>query len=344
MSQYIEQVQFGKSGMRVSPIIFGCMSFGDKNTHGSWVEDDKEKIFKVLKYAYDKGIRTFDTADVYSNGKSELILGEFLKKFNIPRETVVIMTKVFAECDDSIVIDRVKGLDEDVKFHLTNMKGLSRKHIMTAVKNSMRRLGTYIDVYQIHRHDPMTPYEETMKALNDCIEKDYVRYIGASSMLPTQFCEYQFIAEKNGWCKFINMQTCYNLVYREDERDMIPYCKRTGVIITPWSPLHRGLLCKPINENIRREEMDITLKSRGLNEYTEWESEIINRIEKLSKKKQKTMSNISLGWLIKKGTLPIVGFSKIERIDEAIEALSVNFTEEDIKYLEEPYLPRTLIM
>lgn len=344
MSQFVQQVQFGNTGIKVAPIIIGCMSFGDKISHGAWVEDDKEKIFKVLKHAYDRGLRTYDTADVYSNGKSELFLGEFLKKYNIPRETVVIMTKVWGQCDDSVVIDRVNGVDEATQFHLTNMKGLSRKHIMTAVKNSMRRLGTYIDVYQIHRCDQSTQYEETMRALNDCVEKDYVRYIGASSMLPTQFCEYQFTAEKHGWAKFVNMQTCYNLIYREDERDMIPYCKRTGVAITPWSPIQKGLLCKPLEERVHRENNDLILKGRHLNEYRDCEKEIILRIEKLAKKKNVTMADIALGWTIAKGTIPILGLAKLERVDEAINALAVDFTEEDLKYLEEPYLPRTLIM
>ncbi|CCH61613.1 hypothetical protein TBLA_0F00680 [Henningerozyma blattae CBS 6284] len=186
---------------------------------------------------------------MYSNGRSELILGEFLKEYKIPRETVVILSKVYNPVDDTVPAFRpgVNPFTEDEKLHFANQKGLSRKHIIDACKNSVRRLGTYIDVYQIHRADPDTPIEETMRALNDVVQEGLTRYIGASSMLATEFAEYQFIAEKNGWSKFVNMQDCYNLLYREEEREMIPFVKKHGITLTPWSPLQRGLLTRPVN-------------------------------------------------------------------------------------------------
>ncbi|CCH61553.1 hypothetical protein TBLA_0E05040 [Henningerozyma blattae CBS 6284] len=339
----VQQVPFGKTGLKVSPIIIGCMSYGTKNFF-DWVLDDKEEIFGILKHAYDRGLRTYDTADVYSNGMSETILGEFLRTYNIPRETVVIMTKVFFPVDDKMDISSNRTKTEEENLQLINQQHLSRKHILNAVKNSVKRLGTYIDVYQIHRCDHETPFEETMRALNDVVEQGDVRYLGASSMLAVEFAEMQFIAEKHGWHKFVNMQSCYNLVYREDEREMIPFCKRHGIALTPWSPIQKGLLARPLGSHTHRESTDGVLIARKLNQFTESEKEIINRVEKLAIKKNLKMVDISLGWVIQKGTLPILGMSSIERVDEAIKTLTTKLTEDDMYYLEEPYCPRKLIM
>ncbi|CCH62058.1 hypothetical protein TBLA_0G01120 [Henningerozyma blattae CBS 6284] len=338
-----QQVKFGNTGLKISPIIVGCMSYGSKDWH-PWIIEDKNEVFKILKTAYDSGLRTFDTADGYSNGQSEILLGEFLKEYEIPRETVIIMTKVWAPVDSSLEgFQRTGPMNEDQKVHFANQQGLSRKHIIEACKNSVRRLGTYIDVYQIHRADQDTPMEETMRALNDVVQQGLTRYIGASSMLGTEFAEYQFIAEKNGWSKFVNMQDCYNLLYREEEREMIPYIKKHGIAQTPWSPLQRGLLSRPVEVSSYREDNDRVLKGRRLNQYEDFEIEIINRVEQVAVKKGITMAEVATAWLLSKGTFPILGLNSVQRVKEAIKALDVTLTEEECKYLEEPYRPKALI-
>ena len=294
-----------------------------------------------MKHCYDRGLRTFDTADVYSNGYSERLLGEFLKKYNIRRETVVILTKLFAPVDESLKFKFADpSTSENILLDLTNQQGLSRKHIMQAVKNSVERLGTYIDVLQIHRFDPNTPIKETMKGLNDVIEGGDVRYIGASSMLPTQFVEMQGIADKHDWFQFVNVQSCYNLVYREDERDLFQYCKKHNIALTPWSPNHQGLLTRPVGVESTRSSKDTFINATKMKEMDPAEVEIINRIEELSKKKNVPMAVLSTAWVLSKQCSPIVGMSSINRVDEAITALDVTFTEEEIKYLEEPYKPK----
>ena len=338
------QVRLGGAGIRISPIIIGCMSFGEKKW-AEWVEEDKEKVFSIMKYCYDRGLRTFDTADVYSNGKSERLVGEFLKKYGIRRETVVLMTKVFCPVDEDLplVADTSKR-DELTKLDLVNQGGLSRKHIMDAVKNSVERLGTYIDILQIHRFDPSTPIKESMKALNDVVEKGDVRYIGASSMLPTQFVEMQLTADKYNWHQFVNAQSCYNLLYREDERDLIPFCKRHNIALTPWSPLQRGVLTRPLHvNNTTRYTADRLIKGRHLDQLDADDSEIINRVEELSKKKGVTMAAIATAWTIAKGCQPILGLSSIERVDDALKALDIEFSEDELLHLEELYKPRNLM-
>ena len=338
-----KQERFGNTGIKVSPIIVGCMSFGSSKGNG-WIEDDKEKVFKILKYCYDHGLRTFDTADVYSNGKSEILLGEFLKKYNIRRETVVILTKVNFPVDTSLDFSVYEGAqDPEIALDLINQQGLSRKHIMTGVKNSVERLGTYIDVLQIHRFDPNTPIKETMKALNDVIEAGDVRYIGASSMRPTQFVEMQSVAELNGWFKFVNVQSCYNLIYREDERDLNLYCKDHNIALTPWSPNSQGILTRPIGQKTARGTNDVIIEAWGFNNLPPADTEIVNRVEKLAKKKGIPMAVLSTAWVYRKGCFPIVGMSKIERVDDALAALEVTFTEEELKYLEEPYVPKNFL-
>ena len=334
-----KQVKFGNTGIKISPIIVGCMSFGSKDW-ASWVEDDKDKIFSILKYCYDHGLRTFDTADVYSNGKSERLLHEFMEKFNIRRETVVIMTKIFFPMDESQTLSRSSLEDSQMALNLINNQGLSRKHIIAGVKNSVERLGTYIDVLQIHRLDYNTSMKETMRALNDVIESGDVRYIGASSMLPTEFVEMQSIAEMNGWFQFVNMQSCYNLLYREDERDLNIYCKKHNIALTPWSPNCRGILTRPLGTETDRFTNDKVMSNWNLRNLPPQDKEIINRVEILAKKKNIPMAVLSIAWVIKKGASPIVGLNKIERIDDALSALNVVFTEDEVKYLEDPYLPK----
>ena len=222
---------------------------------------------------------------------------------------------------------------------LVNRAGLSRKHILDAVAASVKRLGTYIDVLQIHRLDRQTPKEEIMRALNDVIEQGSVRYIGASSMAAWEFQQLQNVAEKNGWFKFISMQNLYNLIYREEEREMIPYCQATGVGIIPWYALAAGMLARPwSDESSKRAQTDEFMKYILRNDSTQSDQEVVARIEELSKKKGVPMAQISIAWLLShKGVNPILGLNKPERINEAVEALKVQLSEEEIKYLEEPY-------
>lgn len=334
--------KLGDSGLNVSKVIVGCMGFGDKRW-ADWVIEDKQEVFKVLKACYDGGLRTFDTADVYSAGVSERLLGEFLKEYKIPRERVVILTKVcfpVEESDPSMGPTHPGFTEKD--FH--NAQGLSRKHIFEAVKKSVERLGTYIDVYQIHRLDKTTPKKEIMKALNDVIEQGYARYIGASTMRAVEFAELQFIAEQNGWFKFISMQNFYNLVYREEEREMIPFCQEStlgNVTCIPWSPIAMGLLARPFGkESGNRSTNDKFFELVGLNSKDEAEKEIINRTEEVAKKRGVPMATVATAWVISKGHSPIVGINKVERVQDSLKAIEFKLSDEEIAYLEEPYKPK----
>ncbi|CCD26965.1 aldo/keto reductase NDAI_0J00730 [Naumovozyma dairenensis CBS 421] len=337
----VKQVRLGQSGLKISPILIGCMSYGSKKW-ADWVIEDKEKIFNILKHCYDNGLRTYDTADVYSNGVSERLIGEFLKKYNIKRETVVIFTKIFYAVDETLDLPRSNVPNERNDLDLANQGGLSRKHIITGVKNSVERLGTYIDVLQIHRLDHDTPKEEIMRALNDVIVEGSVRYIGASSMWATEFAELQFTAEKNGWFKFVSSQSYYNLLNREDERELIPFCKRHGVGLIPWSPNARGILTRPLEQQSTRKLSDPTITNMGLDNLADDQKEIVKRVEHLATKKNISMAMLSISWALHKGANPIVGLNSIERVDEAIKAIDVKLTEDDIKYLEETYKPQNV--
>ncbi|CDO96256.1 unnamed protein product [Kluyveromyces dobzhanskii CBS 2104] len=341
----LRQVRLGSSGLKISPIVVGCMSYGSKDW-SAWVQDDKEKIFSTLKFCYDNGLRTFDTADMYSNGLSEKLLGEFLRKFNIRRETVVILTKVYFPVDEEISLKHGGGnLSEHDILDLTNQQGLSRKHILAGVAASCKRLGTYIDVLQIHRLDHDTSMEEVMRSLNHVVESGQVHYIGASTMLATEFVELQSIADKFGWHKFISSQSCYNLLYREDERELIPYLKKHGVGIIPWSPNARGILCRPVSQQSEstRFTTDRTITARGFDDLQTQDVEIINRVEELAKKHGVSMAVVSSAWVLAKGAFPIVGLSSVDRVKEIILATELQLSEEEIKYLEQPYLPKPLI-
>ncbi|KAK6453998.1 aryl-alcohol dehydrogenase [Scheffersomyces xylosifermentans] len=347
MSGVIEYRKLGESGLWVSPIIVGCMSYGDKACI-EWAIEDEDKVFGILKKCYDNGIRTFDTADVYSNGKSEILLGKFLKKYNIPRDKVVILTKLFFATDPSI---QGFGFGSEAKFpayEYSNSKGLSRKHIFDAVEASVKRLGTYIDVLQIHRLDRSTPKAEIMKSLNDVVLAGHTRYIGASAMKAVEFAQLQFIADKNGWFKFISMQNYYNLLYREEEREMIPFCKENDfgkVGIIPYSPIARGILARPVGQGSsqgRNASNDPPQARLKLNDISKADEEIINRVEVLSKKHGVNMAVISSAWVLSKGAIPIIGLNSEERIDDAIKSALFKLTDEEIAYLEEPYEPKAI--
>ena len=343
MTELAQQVRFGTTGIKISPIIVGCMSFGSKKW-APWVEDDKEKVFSILKHCYDRGLRTFDTADTYSNGQSERLIGEFLRRYNSRRETVVIMTKVFGAVDETLDLPmgRYKVSEKDL-FDITNQQGLSRKHILQGVANSVERLGTYIDVLQVHRFDNNTTIKETMKALNDVVERGDVRYIGASSMLPTQFVEMQSTADKYNWHQFVNVQSCYNLLYREDERDLYNYCSKHGIARTPWSPIAMGVLCRPVGQDTVRGHSDKALARLGFGKLGAGDDEIIKRVEELAKTKNVSMAAVATAWVIAKGAHPIIGLSSVERVDNTMLALDVELSPEDMKYLEEPYTPRNFV-
>ncbi|KAI5961571.1 LPG20 [Candida theae] len=347
MSIELKYNNLGESGLKIAPLIVGCMSYGSKKW-AEWVLEDEEEIFKILKKCYDLGLRTFDTADVYSNGVSEIVLGKFLKKYDIPRERVVILSKCFMPVDP-----REPGFNALRASNLTdkdfaNSRGLSRKHIFDAVNASVERLGTYLDVLQIHRLDQTTPKKEIMRALNDVVDQGLTRYIGASSMKATEFAELQFIAEHNGWHKFISMQNYYNLIYREEEREMIPFCKSNDlskVGIIPWSPIARGVLTRPVgkvSEN-KRQESDKTFARLGLDNLTDADKEIINRIEKVAKDHNESMAVIATAWVISKGCNPIVGLNSEKRVEDIIRATTVELSEDEFKYLEEPYKPKNAL-
>ncbi|KAH8695475.1 putative aldo-keto reductase [Talaromyces proteolyticus] len=336
----MEYVKLGNSGLKISKIVLGCMSFGDPAWQG-WVLDE-EKALPLIHHAYQRGINTWDTADSYSHGVSEQIVGKALKKHNIPRNRVVIMTKLFPGVDDE---------GQHPPLHLTlanngtwvNRVGLSRKHIMDAVDDSVRRLGTYIDVLQIHRLDRETPKEEIMRALNDVVESGKVRYIGASSMRAWEFQSLQNIAIRNNWHKFISMQSYYSLIGREEEREMIPYCKDAGIGLVPWSPLARGVLARPWNSRVsNRETTDIALKLLVRSRETEADKAIVDRVERVAKAKGVAMAQVAISWLHSRGAYPSLGLNSLERIDEAVGALQVHLTEEEIKDLEEPYVAKGL--
>jgi aryl-alcohol dehydrogenase-like predicted oxidoreductase len=321
----MEFQRLGNSGLQVSRIIFGAMQIS-KDPKADWQLNDEEKIMKLLKYAYDKGMRTIDTANVYANGQSEELVGKFLKKYNIKRSTVVILTKCYNRVNDD-----PDNVDE---FKWVNRHGLSRKHVFDAVKDSVRRLGTYIDVLQIHRLDHSTNKTEIMEALHDVVKSGDVRYIGASSMRAVEFAQLQFIAEKNNWTKFVSMQGFYNLLYREEEREMNPYCDDTGVGLIPWSPLAGGSLARSYGDNN-------TARSKRENYRTVFgpaDETITNRVEELANKKSVTMAQIATAWTLAKGCAPILGMGTPARIDEAIASLKIKLTKEELEYLESPYV------
>jgi len=331
-----EYVQLGKSGLRVSIPIFGAMSFGSSQW-APWVIEEEEAL-PLLKAAWDRGLNTWDTANVYSNGESERIIGKAMKKFNIPRHKLIILTKCFGTVGEEPGLRHIFYKDEmPTSKDYVNQGGLSRQAIFSAVEASLARLDTpYIDLLQIHRYDDTVPPEETMEALHDLVKSGKVRYIGASSMWATQFATLQFIAERRGWTKFVSMQNHYNLLYREEEREMNRFCDQTGVGLIPWAPLCRGHLARPI------EAFGTTTRSKPEKELSEADVETIKRVEELAKKKGWAMSQVALAWINKRISSPIIGFSSVERIDEAIAVRGKKLTEEEEKYLEELYQPKNI--
>lgn len=330
--------RLGNSGLKISRIILGCMTYGNPHWEGSpWVLDEDQAL-PLLKKAYDMGINTWETADSYSNGQSERIIGKALKAYNIPRSKVVIMTKLFYPVLEDEPNARPQPAVNDGP-RLVNQMGLSRKHIFDAVEGSLRRLNTsYIDVVQLHRLDVETQPEEIMRALHDLVTMGKVHYLGGSSMRCWQFARLQYTAKARGWTTFTSMSGLYNLLYREEEREMNAFCEAEGIGLIPWSPNARGLLTRAWREQTGRSVADGKAKKwfRGRGEQNEV---IVGRVEEIARIKECSMSAVALAWLLKKGCCPIVGLGTVERIEAATEVFGVDLTEENVRYLEEVYQP-----
>ncbi|MEY2488318.1 MAG: 1-deoxyxylulose-5-phosphate synthase [Verrucomicrobiota bacterium] len=321
----MDYVNLGTTGLKVSRICLGTMTYGSSKWR-DWVLDE-EASRPLIKQALEAGINFFDTADMYSLGGSEEVLGRALKDFGPGREKVVIATKVFYPV----------GGDP-------NQRGLSRKHIMHAIDDSLRRLGTdYIDLYYIHRFDPETPIEETIQALHDVVRAGKVLYLGASSMPAWCFAKMLYTADANGWTRFVAMQNHYNLLYREEEREMIPLCLEEGIGILPWSPLARGLLAGKRPETIRA-RTDVYRKQIYGDEITEADARVIERLEAVAAEQGVAPAQVALAWLLRgPGVVaPIVGASKPRHLDEALAALDLRLPAETVTSLEEPYLPHAV--
>ncbi|KAI0669362.1 Aldo/keto reductase [Trametes maxima] len=337
----MEYVRLGNSGLKVSKIILGCMSYGDPSWM-DWVLGEEEAI-KHIKFAYDHGITTFDTANAYSNGLSEVILGNAIRQLGLPREELVILTKVYAPVGKEYGTNLVGKTDAQLaELGIINQKGLNRKHIFDSVRASLKRLQVdYIDLLQCHRFDYDTPIEETMQALHDVVQAGYVRYIGMSSCYAYQFQQMQNYAITHNLTPFISMQNHYSLLYREEEREMFPTLKQFGIGAIPWSPLARGKLARPFAADTKRAKTD-----RFIGFFTNATSEeIINRVEELAKKKDASMGQVSVAWMLSKPGVaaPIIGTTNLANLEDIVGAIDVKLTEEEIKYLEEAYKPLPVI-
>ncbi|HEY4789620.1 MAG TPA: aldo/keto reductase [Bacteroidales bacterium] len=322
----MEYIRFGNTGMKVSRICLGTMTYGSPTERWQWALNEEQSI-PFIKKALELGINFFDTADIYSLGASEEVVGKTLKIF-AKRDDLVIATKVF------------NPMSQD-----PNDKGLSRKHIMSAIDASLRRLKTdYVDLYQIHRWDYETPIEETMEALHDVVKAGKARYIGASSMYSWQFAKALYTADLHGWTRFVSMQPHYNLLYREEEREMLPFCKDQKIAVIPWSPLARGLLTGK-----RTKERSETLRARtdefGKKLYVDSDFQIVNRLAEIATKRGLPDAQVALAWILSKPviTAPIIGASKPGHLEDAVAALSVKLTQEEISPLEELYQPHPIL-
>ncbi|MCI0714481.1 MAG: aldo/keto reductase [Chloroflexi bacterium] len=317
----------GNTGLKVSRICLGCMTYGSPTERAWMLEEDASRPF--IQRALEAGINFFDTADMYSAGLSEEILGRALRDF-AARDEVVIATKVFFPMGDK-----------------PNQQGLSRKHIMAAVDASLRRLQTdYVDLYQIHRWDEDTPIEETLEALHDVVKAGKALYIGASSMAAWQFAKALYLADQHGWTRFVSMQNHYNLVYREEEREMIPLCVAEGIGVIPWSPLARGFLAG----NRTRERGGETTRSTTdpfahRLYYSDTDFAIVDRVITVAKQRGVSPAQIALAWMLHKPyvTSPIIGASKMQHLNEAIAALDIQLSSEEMDYLETCYQPHSLL-
>ncbi|KAI9013502.1 NADP-dependent oxidoreductase domain-containing protein [Hyaloraphidium curvatum] len=332
--------RLGKTGLEVSRVCLGMMSYGSSKW-APWVLEPEESL-PLIKYAWDRGINFWDTANVYSNGDSERVCAAAIKKYNIPRERLVLATKVNGRVYDGQPEKRnFEKQTANAPLDDVNRGGLSRKTIMQEVEASLKRLETdYIDLYQIHRWDYNTPIEETMRTLDDLVRSGKVRYIGASSMWAWQFSKAQYTAKLNGWTPFVSMQNLHNLLYREEERDMMPLCQDWGVGVIPWSPLAAGLL-GGLNRNTVREKTNMFARMLEMPDV----NAIIDAVEKIAGERKTKPATIAIAWELSKPwmTSPIVGCSKTSYIDDAVKATAIQLTAEEIKSLEEPYKPKAVV-
>jgi 1-deoxyxylulose-5-phosphate synthase len=320
----MQHTRLGNTGLKVSRLCLGCMSFGEpKRGNHEWTLNAEQSL-PLIRQALEAGINFWDTANVYSDGSSEEILGAALKSF-AKREDVVLATKVHG----------VMGPGP-------NDRGLSRKAILHQIDASLKRLGTdYVDLYQIHRFDPETPMEETLEALHDVVKAGKARYIGASSMHAWQFAKMLALSESQGWTRFVSMQDHYNLIYREEEREMIPQCLTEGIGILPWSPLARGRLARPWGEGkTARTEGDIF----GSKLYPASDKLVVDRLEALAKKRALPMAQLAMAWLLARPgvTSPIIGATKAQHLTDAVAALEVKLSVEEIQTLDELYAPHAV--
>jgi aryl-alcohol dehydrogenase (NADP+) len=324
----MDYVRLGQTGLKVSRICLGTMTYGTSKWR-DWVLDE-EASRPFIKRALEAGINFFDTADVYSLGASEEVLGRALADFAPSRERVVIATKVFNPMGDD-----------------PNERGLSRKHIMHAIDNSLRRLKTdYVDLYQIHRFDKHTPIDETVEALHDVVKAGKARYIGASSMYAWQFAKYLSTADAMRMTRFVSMQNHYNLVYREEEREMMPLCRAEGIGVIPWSPLARGFL----TGNRKRGEEGNTTRAKT-DEFAHMlyredsDFDVVDRVSEIAKARGVNNAQVALAWLLAQPgvTAPIVGASKMSHLDDALAALPLKLSDEELKRLAEPYKPHRVL-
>jgi len=323
----MKYVNLGKTGLKVSRVCLGCMSYGDPSDQArTWVlTEDKSRPF--FKQALEGGINFFDTANVYSAGVSEEITGRALKDF-AKREEIVLATKVWG----------------DMRPKDPNGKGLSRKAILTEIDNSLRRLQTdYVDLYQIHRWDYETPIEETLEAMNDVVRAGKARYIGASSMFAWQFMKAMALQKANGWAKFVSMQNHMNLIYREEEREMLPLCRSEGVGVIPWSPLARGRLTRPVDEKTTRSESDM-FGGMLYRKTAESDRAVIDKVSDIATARELPRAQVALAWLLAKPgvTSPIIGATKPEHLSDAIAAVDVALSADEIRSLEENYVPHAV--
>jgi aryl-alcohol dehydrogenase-like predicted oxidoreductase len=329
---YMEYTKLGNTGMDVSRICLGCMGFGDA---ARWIHKwvlNEENSRPIIQKALELGINFFDTANVYSIGVSEEILGRALKDF-AKRDEVVIATKLHGKMREG-----------------PNGSGLSRKAILSEIDNSLKRLGMdYIDLYIIHRWDYGTPIEETLEALNDMVRAGKTRYIGASAMWAWQFQKALHVSEKHGWARFVSMQNHLNLIYREEEREMLPLCQDEGIGVTPYSPLASGRLTRDWSpESTLRSETDQIAKSKYDSisaAVANADRQIVERVAEMAVKHAVPRTHIALAWLLQKKPVvaPIIGATKVSHLEEAIGALSVKLTAEEVAYLEEPYVPHAVV-
>lgn len=323
----MEYVKLGRTGLEVSRICLGCMSYGepDRGPHPWSLNEDESRPF--IRKALELGINFFDTANVYSDGTSEEMVGRALREF-ANRDEIVIATKVHGRMRPG-----------------PNGGGLSRKAILTEIDHSLKRLGTdYVDLYQIHRWDPTTPIEETMEALHDVVKAGKARYIGASSMYAWQFLKALHTAERHGWTRFVSMQNYLNLLYREEEREMLPLCEAENIGVVPWSPLARGRLTRDWDEQSERSQSDL-FGQRLYAATAEADRKVVERVAEVAVQRGVPQAQVALAWVLQKSpvTTPIVGATKPHQLEDAVAAVSLRLTPDEIARLEEPYVPHPVL-